>query len=79
MTTIKIESVKLGRTIWIVSSAEEGKALLANGEPRENIYTETEVEALKGLSEDVIQAIQAVKDTFPGATVTETEHGLDAA
>ena len=65
-----VNSSKLNRTVWIVKNAEEGVDLLNDGIARENIYTEKEVELVKGCSERAINLIQTAKDLFPGGTIS---------
>jgi hypothetical protein len=74
MSLLTINSAKLGRIIRVAETAEEARQVWKDHpEDRGVIYLANEVEAMKGINLETLQAIQAVKDVFFGAQVDRVE------
>lgn len=71
----RIESKKLNRTLWMVDTREEARRVWHTlpYEKRGSIYLKSEVNILKGAEVD-IEAVQLVKDCFPGSIIID--HGF---
>lgn len=70
MSVLKIESQRLNRTVFVCNTKEEAREVWRE-HPRDrgSIFLASEVRLMKGITDEVLETTQMVKDVFPGATV----------
>lgn len=70
MSVLTIQSAKLNRTVRVCDTREDARqAWQDHPEDRSSIYLASEVRLMGGISDEALEAVQMVKDIFPGARV----------
>lgn len=70
MSILTIDSKRLNRFIHICDTKEEARRVWQDlPEDRSGIYLAGEVRIMGGITDEALQAVQMVKDVFPGATL----------
>jgi len=70
MSVLTINSKRLNRIVRVCVSKDEARRVWQeHPEDRGGIYLAEEVRPMGGISDEALQAIQMVKDAFPGATI----------
>lgn len=70
MSVLTISSKRLNRTVFVCDFKEEARQVWQDHpDDRGAIFLTSEVRLMGGISDEALQAIQMVKDAFPGATI----------
>lgn len=70
MSVLTINSKRLNRIVNVCDTREEARQVWQDHpEDRGSIYLASEVRLMGGISDEALQAVQMVKDVFPGARV----------
>lgn len=70
MSVLTIDSKRLNRIVRVCDSKDEARRVWQeHPEDRGGIYLAEEVRLMGGITDEALQAVQAVKDVFPGATL----------
>lgn len=70
MSVLTINSKRLNRIVRVCDTREEARQAWQDcPEGRSGIYLAGEVRLMGGITDEALQAVQLVKDAFPGARV----------
>jgi len=70
VSVLTINSRRLNRTVRVCNTRDDARqAWQAHPEDRGSIYLASEVRLMGGISDEALEAVQLVKDVFPGARV----------
>lgn len=70
MSILTVNSKRLNRTVFVCDSKDEARQVWQqHPEDRGAIFLSSEVRLMGGITDEALQAVQMVKDAFPGATL----------